>query len=66
MLRGVDFIDITSLVGWGIYDIFYILTFILSTNHVFWKEGGGGGGELTVLGDTKIPTPCLHFSPVTG
>ena len=42
MLRGVDIIDITSLVGWGIFDIFYIFTCILLTNHIFWKEGGGG------------------------
>ena len=41
MLRGVDFIDITSLVGWGSFDIFHIFTFSTCTNpiiHLFYPQ----------------------------
>ena len=40
MLRGVDLIDITSLVGWEIFDIFYI--FMLLEQYCFLRRRGGG------------------------
>ena len=39
MIRGVDLIDITSLVGWGIFDIFYI--FMLFEQSCVLRRGEG-------------------------
>ena len=51
MLLGVDLID---TVGWEIFFIFHI--FLL-----FNQSFLGTQGQLTFLGDAKIPTPCFHF-----
>ena len=59
--KGVDLIDF-GIVSRGICDICHVVFYF--TNRGFWKREVGNfvfGGR-----HTKIPTPCLHFSPTIG
>ena len=46
--------DLIDIVGW---EFFYIFHIFLLFNQSFL----GIRGQLTLLGDAKIPTPCFHF-----